>query len=205
MDIIRSSESHSPVLTLLPFLTPIKRVLELGSGLSTKIFIDQKVYPDMEQFDCYDNGPENWIKACSKLLVDTDDRYQYHYLSMKMTEIVSKVDVNFYDLIFIDDSWECTDREATIANVTGCVKSESNTIIAIHDFDHSPYMESICGDFNQFAFCNVRPHVGILWKKTRLIPAVLGHYHKLIGIHYPKYVERWTEWHQFFIENKYQG
>lgn len=200
---ILSSYSHVPVLTLLPLLKPIKRVLELGAGYSTKIFIDEKVYPSIERFDSYDNGPKNYVDACRRTLVGTDDRYQLHSAEkVSMLDMVKKVDLNLYDFIFIDDSDSHIGRASTIKNVAGRFGKDSKVVIAIHDFEFSIYHQAVGPEWNKYVFAGVSPEMGILWKKGEVDLANMEHFNKLIAEHFSKIGFRWPDWLKFFIENK---
>jgi len=200
---IRSSYSHVPVLTLLPLLKPIRRVLELGAGYSTKIFTDEKVYPDIERFDSYDNGPKDYVDVCRRSLANTDDRYQLHGVNnVPMVNMVKKTDLNLYDFIFIDDSISNIGRTSTISNVVGRIGKDSKTIVAIHDFEFSTYHQAVGPEWTKFVFDSISPEMGILWKKGEVDLANMKHFDKLIAKHFKKIGFRWSDWLKFFIENK---
>lgn len=195
---ITSSYSHAPVIVLMSLLLPIKRVLELGAGgISTSIFVNQTIYPAMERFDTYDNGPANYVKTCRGIVATTGSaKYQLKYSKEKMVAMVSKTDVNSYDLILIDDSADVKLRAETISNVTERIKE--GPVILIHDFEQLDYQGAVRGEFNRFVFSSILPHTGVLWKKSILSDIKLEDYPVLIKQHFPTHESDYLKWKQLF-------
>lgn len=164
---IPSSYSHVPIITLLPLLLPIKRVLECGSGvISTPIFCDKTIYPDMEQFDSLENGSLNYANRTCAAMGDHLFIHKLHYTPGKMAEIINDYDINQYDLILIDDSDSVEARSQTIFNITS---RAHHPILLIHDFEQPSYHHAVQLDFQKFIFDDFEPHTGVFWKQSALV------------------------------------
>src|ERR1700752_5425053 len=104
--------THVPVLIGLSKIGPIKSVLELGSGkYSTLTFLNREVFPDLEVLDSFETDPD-WAERVREL-VKLDKRATMHVVDGPMVEAVGRIDLDVYDLVFVDDSSTSVDRATT--------------------------------------------------------------------------------------------
>lgn len=153
-------QTHIPVLTLLGQLYNFKSIFELGSGDSTKVFLDEIIYPHLKKLDVVENGPQ----FCKDHLLEISKNHIKCVPFLKegkMVQCIELKDLDIYDMIFIDDSTELKDRVDTIKYVT---KKAARPVIVIHDFEHKEYQQAVQGKYFFFVFDFQTPYTGILSK-----------------------------------------
>jgi len=141
----KESASHIPVLTLIPLLVPITRVLEYGSGeLSTVLFLDREIYPDLEKITSLeDNG--YWLEKIKGI--------KGNRLELLFSTEFTQANTDGYDLIFIDGPQDKGKRKNLIKKVSRLTLP----IIVIHDSEE--YLSSINNVSYIFDF--VKPNVTV--------------------------------------------
>lgn len=159
--------THLPVLMSLARVTPVRRVLELGSGpFSTSLFLDRRAFPDLEDLTSYEDDAE-WTKSVLSAVGD-DDRLDY-----RVVDAVSKSvppELGSFDLIFIDDSRTRAERSETIESVAG---KGPRGLVVVHDFEHRQYRSRTRSFDNRLVFSSLTPQVGVCWNGTLLDPQSL--------------------------------
>lgn len=166
-----SSYSHVPVLTLLPLLQGINRVLELGTGVSrpqglsvcgsSLLFMDPAIYPDLLTFDSLENSEDSYFQAIKGSFPSSNpDRILFYAPLTPMIAMVKRFDLERYDLVFVDDSVSVPARVDTIAYVTETAK---RPIVVIHDFDEGSYRAAVRGQWRSCTFQHAVPHTAVLW------------------------------------------
>ena len=153
--------SHVPVLTGLSSLFKISRVLEFGCGFySTLTFVNPDIYKDLMEIQSFENDLEwyNQVKDATR----NDSRITLNFVKGPIPSIVSSVNLEPFDLIFIDDSVVAEERAATIKAVAA--KMPSSALVVIHDFENPVYRNAAVSFKNQFVFKTFNPYTGLLWK-----------------------------------------
>jgi len=147
--------THLPVLELMK-RTNIKRILELGSGeYSTKKFLE---FPDLERLDSYEDD-EIWFDTIRKL---KDVRLDMN-LEKDLVKVVGELDLDFYDLIFVDCSKSPEERVAVIKEI---VKQHPKAIVVIHDFENKIYQAEAKFD-HKIIYDELVPNTAILWNENK--------------------------------------
>lgn len=153
-------QTHIPVLTLLGILYPIKSILELGSGDSTKVFLNEIVYSYLKRLDVVENGPQ--FCKDNLLAISKEHIKCVPFLKDgKMARCIELMDLDNYEMIFIDDSTELKDRVETIKYVT---KKATSPLIVIHDFENEAYQQAVYGGYDSFVFDFHLPYTAVLTK-----------------------------------------
>lgn len=173
-----SYATHQPILIGLARLTPIRRVLELGSGpFSSAMFLNRDAFPDLEALVSYEDVPEWRDKVLDA--VGEDDR-----LDLRLVEAVHDAasqaalgartmdHVDDFDLVFIDNSGRLRFRKRTMKAV-GDMKPQ-RAVVVIHDFEWKLYRRAITERFDNVAlFDTFTPQTGVAWNGSVLNQAVV--------------------------------
>lgn len=181
----KSSASHIPVLTLLPKLATIKRVLEIGAGeLSTPLFLERGVYSVLECLDSVEDSHYWTTKITQQLGMDE----RLHLLS----EIPGKE--KWYDLIFIDGPQE---SERRIEIIKALTISPGAPVVVLHDSETGllPAVDSSLA--HHFTFNWITPHTSIV-SNFPLDNVKLQHYHELMKLKFNDLEEDWAGWLKVF-------
>ncbi len=159
-EVNNGSSSHLAVLWAIPQLITVSNVLELGYGnLSTRMFLDKNVYPNLEKIDSYEN---NFTYAENVGI--KDDRLNLHVALNNMSSIVENIDLSGYNLCLVDDSTTVEERCDTIRVITN--RCPDNLLIVIHDFEHHQYNNACNSMLEEGRIDAILPHTGILWHKN---------------------------------------
>jgi hypothetical protein len=172
--------THIPVLVGLTRLIRVQRALEYGCGQhSTLAFLNQQVFPDLEELQSYENDGQ-WYKEITEL-TKHDPRARLEFIDGPIAEFAEKNPIADYDVVLVDDSITPEERIGTIRHVTS--KLHGNTVVLIHDFEHSFYREAATGPFHRFSFDAFRPHTGVVWTDAALTVQALRSLNRTIRRH----------------------
>src|ERR1051325_6955780 len=167
-EIERSSNpyaTHIPVLVGLSKLLPFSRVAEFGCGqYSTLTFLNRQVFPHLEKLDSFETDSE-WLAKMEEQ-VGRDSRLDLRHVRGEMSKKAETVEVDSYDLVFIDDSTSSEERAETIRMIAS--KRARLTVVIVHDFEVKLYQQA-AGLFNNRFRCTVlNPNTGILWNDAHI-------------------------------------
>jgi predicted O-methyltransferase YrrM len=141
--------SHLPTLAYVLAKVQPKRVLELGMGrYSTPMFL---YWPSVEWLHSLETDPE-WAEEF------TDDK-----LLVSLVDDVAEnlPDLTAYDLVFIDDSDNATDRQRTIR----AVLSKEHPVTVIHDADFPPYVQAMAEFVDDvWVIGDEKPVTAVIWE-----------------------------------------
>lgn len=197
---IMHSGSAIPVLILMQMLLKPKKVLELGAGeYSTPIFTNRDLYPNLIQFDSFENGSAAYQQKCRDMFSPDSDVYKLHLFGPPkkfMAKIVHDTNTTIYDLILVDDSGDQVGRAQTVRFATA--GAGPNSVLLIHDFENPNYSGAVQGDFTKFVFKSIFPYVGVLWKERAISLTALQVANDLIGKHFEKIKLDVSLWRRIF-------
>jgi hypothetical protein len=155
--------THIPILVGISSFFKIKNVLEIGSGdYSTGLLLNKEIFPDLELLDSYEEDIFWGEKIKSNYAYDK--RLDLHCVPYPMSDNIKNLDLKKYDLVFIDDSKNATDRSMTITEVSKI--AHENNLIVIHDFENEYYRTAARKIKNHFTFSLFTPCTGVLWQKS---------------------------------------
>ena len=151
--------THVPILIGLARLRQIRSVLEFGCGYySTLTFLNRAAFPHLERLQSVEND-SSWAETIHEA-AKSDKRWTLKLIRREITDSVSTLDLEAFDLVLIDDSKTSTQRSATIRAVAG--KQPQRAWIVIHDFEVSEYRRA-AADFQQrHTFKAFNPETGVL-------------------------------------------
>ncbi len=150
--------THLPVLRALGRHLPIRSVLEFGAGLySTCEFLNRGSFPHLDSLVSIEDDA-GWRKRMADFI--DDPRW--------ICPLVPPIDgllespVGF-DLIFIDDGLQVSERVLTIKAVA---EASVPCIVVIHDFEQMAYQQA--ADFKHLHFfTQAVPWTAVLWNTHR--------------------------------------
>lgn len=145
-----TSASHIPVLTLIPKIYHITKILEIGSGqLSTPLFLNREIYPDLKELISVEEDSDWFVKMAK--LVGGDNR-------LELTPSIP-CSLYHYDMIFVDGP-QVAERRARVIRYV--MKEVIKPLIVVHDIEVKNYRKQINKDFNNFEFNFVKsPMTGV--------------------------------------------
>src|SRR5215213_4818969 len=109
--------THVPILIGLAGIRRVERVLELGCGnYSTKTFLNRSAFPHLKTLQSFEND-DAWANTI-RTDVAHDSRCSITSVTGAMADAVSTLDLESFDLIFIDDSTTSEQRAATIRSLS---------------------------------------------------------------------------------------
>lgn len=124
--------THLSVLRAIPQYLEIRRVLEFGGGdYSTSLFLDRDIYSGLEHLRTVETNLA-WLVY----LKTSQDDTRFTISNCAGWE---SIDVNQYDLIFIDDGETIRERVRTIECV---VALHPSCPVVIHDFEQPAYRKA---------------------------------------------------------------
>ncbi|MBX7209080.1 MAG: hypothetical protein K1X78_12255 [Verrucomicrobiaceae bacterium] len=169
--------THLPVLVGVGSLLKIRSVLEFGSGNHSSLtFLDRNCFPDVERVDSFENDVE-W--GCSiRAKTAHDPRFTMHLLEGSVADAVRTVKIEDYDLIFIDDSVESEQRQATITAVVAL--RPSRAVVVVHDFEHPPYRHRLRPMKHTVRMTALNPNTGVGWNDAPLTQNSLRALNRLV-------------------------
>lgn len=155
--------THLPVLMGIARLVAPQRVLELGGGLiSTPALANPVAFPSVMHLHTFEDDAV-WGQRIRAAV------HGLQHVRIEDTESIPEhaegMELESYDLIFIDNSVRTGDRARTIAAVLA--RCPPSTVIVIHDFEWRAYRRSVPAQWQQFTMMFWRPATGIVWR-TRL-------------------------------------
>jgi predicted O-methyltransferase YrrM len=158
-DLISVYEPQSPFATHIPLLKAlgheIETVLELGAGIySTSLFLNRLWYPQLRQLVSVEQKAE-WI-------VEADDpRHQVLLTPEPIESLLDTLDLDQFDLIFVDNSDSGERRCDTLRYVASrCGQS----IVVAHDYDIPSYCEAATGFSHGIIDDRQKPYTALLWR-----------------------------------------
>ena len=154
--------THVPVLIGVASLRRIERVLELGCGnYSTKTFLNQAAFPHLKELRSLENDPL-WARTM-RLGVD-DPRCTIAFTNGPIAEAVSTLDLDYFDLIFVDDSTSSEQRTATIKALSA--HHPKNPWLLIHDYEYDGYQRASAAFRHRFIFNAYNPETGLVFNSS---------------------------------------
>lgn len=164
----RSAEpfvTHLPVLLGVGHLVQARRILEFGSGNHSSLaFLDRECFPHVEHVDSFENDPEWGASIAAKAAHDS--RFRMQMLDGAVAQAVANVDLESYDMVFIDDSVTSAERSATIRAVVARVPTRA--VVIVHDFEHPPYRHALRGMKHIVRMTALNPNTGVGWNHAAL-------------------------------------
>jgi len=151
--------THVPILIGLARLREIRNVLEFGCGhYSTLTFLNRFAFPHLERLHSIEND-DSWATTIHGAAKD-DDRWTLQLVGGEISESITELDLESFDLILIDDSKTSTQRAATIRAVAR--KQPRHPWIVIHDFEVEEYREAASGFKHRHRFRAYNPETGVV-------------------------------------------
>lgn len=169
--------THLPVLVALAHLRPIRRVAEFGCGIySTLTFLDRAVFPDLITLRTFENDAD-WLK---RMVTETGDdpRLQLTYIDGPMGKAVTGLNLDEYDLIFIDDSLTGEERTLTIRAVSAA--KPKTGVVVVHDYEIPLYQQATKTFIHRFCFSALNPYTGLAWNDANVSSRHLKRFHRTI-------------------------
>lgn len=165
--------THVPVLLAAARWRPLEFVLEFGCGdNSTSAFLNLLLFPQLLRLQSYENDAA-WA-ARIRNQVGPEPRLDLRLLDGAVSSVVKEVDLEQFDLIFIDDSITGEERSATIRAVAA--RRPRRAIVVVHDFEYYPYRVAARPFKHRFRFTGQNPNTGMLWNEA---PLNIAHMHYL--------------------------
>lgn len=157
--------THIPILLSVPRWRSVKAVLEFGCGdISTRAFLDRQYFPDLQRMESFENDAA-WAERLRKQ-IGTEPRLNLHLVAGAVASSVAALDLEQFDLIFIDDSVTGQERSATIRAVAA--KRPRRAVVVIHDFEFLPYRVASRSFRHGYRFAGLNPNTGMLWNEAAI-------------------------------------
>ena len=157
--------SHLPILIGLGEMLPVRRVLELGCGtFSTPTFLDRRFFPLVEELHSIENEPK-WIRNAEEL-TSGDPRWTPTLIEGAVANAVSRLDLDVYDLVMVDDSHTYAERARTIEAIAQ--RKPRTGLYLIHDFESALYKRASRPFRSRFTFDALLPKTGATWNHTEI-------------------------------------
>lgn len=157
--------THIPVLLNAAKWRKLESVVEFGCGdNSTSAFLNPSYFSDLKKLVSYENDAAWADRVRSKL--NDDPRLDLRLVEGPVSSVVERVDLEQFDLIFIDDSITGEERSATISAVAA--KRPRRAIVVVHDFEYYPYRVAARPFKHRFRFTGQNPNTGLLWNEAEL-------------------------------------
>jgi hypothetical protein len=152
--------THVPILIGLAQRGEIKNVLEFGCGYySTLTFLNRAAFPHLERLTSVEND-DAWAETLCEAAKD-DERWSLKLIEGEISDFVSQLDLEVFDLILIDDSKTSVQRSATIRNIAH--QQPQHPWIVIHDFEVDEYQRAASGFRQRHRFRAYNPETGLIW------------------------------------------
>ena len=151
--------THLPLLKVIGFIFSVRNVLELGSGLySTPLFCNPVYFSEIVKVQSYETD-RAWAKKVRAFLMDNDILHLQHS-TVPLAEVIPFLDLNAFDLIFVDDGHSLAERKATIQAVT---EWHPFNLVLMHDYEQPAYQEASQGFDHVLLYKDAFPNTAILW------------------------------------------
>lgn len=168
--------THLPILIGVAALLTPRRILELGSGrFSTVAFCDPELFPTVEHVHTMEDDA-NWAELVKAMPIDRD-RISFE-LVPSIRGRLSEIDLEPYDLIFVDNAMSVTERAATLRVVLAL--APANAVVVVHDFEWRAYRAEVAATWREYTFAVWRPLSGVIWKGDQLTKSALGALEKIM-------------------------
>jgi hypothetical protein len=152
-----------PVLIGIARIREVRNVLEFGCGYySTLTFLNAAVFPHLERLDSVENDAA-WAETINET-AKNDPRWTLNLVEGAISDAVSTLDLEAFDLILIDDSQTSEQRVCTIREVAK--RAPHRPWIVIHDFEVEDYRRAASGFRQSHRFKAYNPNTGLLWNNT---------------------------------------
>jgi predicted O-methyltransferase YrrM len=182
--------THVPILIGLARLRKIRNVLEFGCGYySTLTFLNHSAFPHVERLQSVEND-RSWAETINEV-AKSDARWTLRIVNTDIADSVTDLELESFDLIFIDDSKTSKQRAATIRAIEA--RNPQHPWVVIHDFEVDEYRKAAAAFKQRRRFRAYNPETGVcsnnaddLKKLDRLIKSRA----KLLE---PDRVEKWVE------------
>jgi hypothetical protein len=157
--------THVPILLAAARWWPVREVLEFGCGdFSTRAFLNRRCFKELERVESYENDPE-WAERIRQEL-GADPRLRLHPVNGAIADSVSRINLEEFDLVFVDDSTSTAERSATIQAVAA--KRPQRPVVVVHDFEQLEYRRAAKLFKHRCRFTGLNPNTGVLWNQARL-------------------------------------
>jgi hypothetical protein len=141
----------------------VRKVLEFGCGYySTLTFLNRSVFPHLERLESVENDGA-WAGVIQET-AKSDTRWTLKLVDGEISESVSTLDLESFDLILIDDSQTSAQRVCTIREVS--IRAPHRPWIVIHDFEVEEYRRAAAGFRQGHRFKAYNPNTGLLWNSS---------------------------------------
>ena len=151
--------THVPILIGLARMREMRNVLEFGCGyFSTLTFLNRAAFPHLERLHTVENDI-SWSETINEV-AKADARWILQLVKGEIAGSVSKLDLESFDLILIDDSKTSAQRAATIRAVA--YEQPQRPWIAIHDFEVNEYQQAGSGFRQRRRFKAYNPETGLV-------------------------------------------
>ena len=155
--------THIPILLAVARWRPLAAVLEFGCGdISTRALLDLRFFPALQRLESYENDAA-WAERL-RSSIGTEPRLNLHLVDGAIASSVNAIDLEQFDLIFIDDSMTGEERSATIRAVAA--KRPRRAVVAVHDFEWLPYRVASRCFRHRYRFAGLNPNTGLLWNEA---------------------------------------
>lgn len=152
--------THVPVLIGLAGLRRIERVLELGCGnYSTQTFLNRSVFPDLKELLSLETDPL-WARTM-RTNVAADPRCRIAFSSGAVADALASIDLDYFDLILVDDSTTSEQRSATIRTLSA-LQPQAPWLL-IHDYEIPEYRRAAAAFSHKFTFNAYNPQSGLVF------------------------------------------
>jgi hypothetical protein len=167
---VKDYATHLPVLIGLAQSVRIEKVLELGCGeFSSKAFLNSRIFPSVAELTSLETDGM-WLEKVSAEL-QQDSRFKPRLITRLMAEGIKEVDLEEFDLVFVDDSTSVDERRQTIQRISE--KQPVHPFIVIHDFEVGEYRNAAKDFKYRHTFRALTPQTGIVWNRSdRELPAL---------------------------------
>jgi len=152
--------THLPILVGIAKAFNIEKVLELGCGdFSSRTFLNTDVFSSVSMLKSLETD-QLWLQKVSTDL-KADSRFNPEFVATPMAQGVEPLDLERFDLVFVDDSTSAEERAQTIRIMSH--KNPASPFIVIHDFEVSTYRDAAKDFQYRYIFRSLTPQTGIVW------------------------------------------
>lgn len=162
--------THLPILIGVASIATVRSVLELGAGTySTKLFLDRKIFPQLERIESIENNRE-WADRV-RLELGEDPRLGLSEISGAVSQVLDRYRPNDFDLVFVDDSVTIEGRCETVRALAGWLSG--NALAVVHDYEQPAYQIAGASIPYCVVFTAFHPSTALLWSDAVVSPDVL--------------------------------
>ena len=155
--------THLPILVGLAHSFEIVKVLELGCGdFSSLTFLNRDVFQCLDHLTSFETD-QVWLQRVSEKLRE-DMRFSPRFIPGSMAEGIEQVDLEDFDIVFVDDSTNAEERKRTIQTIYQ--KKPQRPFIVIHDFEVGEYRFAAKDFRSRYIFKALTPQTGVVWNGT---------------------------------------